>query len=97
MTKLSILAAAVLAASAFAGSAYAESYDAQNRIAFQGQLTRAEVQAGYFAAVRDNTLPPAEGDARGVQAPVAESARNRNEVRAEAVQAARDFRNAEVM
>ncbi|VWX58141.1 exported hypothetical protein [Burkholderiales bacterium 8X] len=98
MNKISIVTASiVVAASAFATSAFAEDYDSHNRTTFQGTLTRAEVHAGYLAAARANALPQSEGEARPAAAPAIAEARNRNAVRAEAVQAARDFRNAELM
>jgi hypothetical protein len=85
---LAALALTVVAAgSAFAGDA---ADDLANRTAFAGTLTRADVQAAYFDAVKSGTLPlTAEGEIYAGQNVVPASTRDRADVHAEAVQTAR--------
>lgn len=75
------------AASAFANEATDER---QNRASFSGERTRAEVKAEYVNARRAGSLAnTSESASLETQAPTG-SFRSRAEVRAEAVQAARD-------
>ncbi|MGA0571337.1 DUF4148 domain-containing protein [Variovorax sp. VNK109] len=91
MNKLSIIALALVAAT---GSAFADSadYDLQNRTAFTGNLTRAEVRAEFDRASAAGELPTVAEAYANVDSKTEGPSRDRAEVRAEAVQAAHTFR-----
>lgn len=96
MNKLSIIALALVAAT---GSAFADSgdYDLQNRAAFTGQLTRAEVRAEFDRAAAAGELPTVAEAYANVADTQEGTQRERAAVHAEAVQAARSFRIQELM
>jgi hypothetical protein len=85
MNAKSLLAIAAVAA-AFSGIARADEADgSQNVIQFQGQRTRAEVQAEAATVARTRSIEPAGSR---VAAPI-QSTVDRNALRAETVQAVR--------
>lgn len=91
MNKLSIVALALVAAT---GTAFADVSEAEQGkpTPVVSQFTRAEVQAEYLRAAANGQLPTIEEGYAGYSVKTAEAPRARDDVRAEAVQAAREFR-----